>query len=50
MLLQYAKSGKLNFAAVEQSEKKEEPKKDFFAFARVESNTSFLDGLLKNKR
>ena len=50
MLLQYAKSGKLNFAVVEQNEKKEEPKKDFFAFARVESNTSFLDGLLNNKR
>ena len=50
MLLQYAKSGKLNFAAIEQKEKKEEPKKDFFAFARVEHNSSFLDGLLKNRR
>ena len=46
ILLQYAKSGKLNFAATEQ--KKEEPKKDFFAFARTE-NTSFLDGLLNKK-
>lgn len=50
MLLQYAKSGKLNFAAIERKEKKEEPKKDFFAFARVEHNSSFLDGLLKNRR
>lgn len=50
MLLQYAKSGKLNFAAIEREEKKEEPKKDFFAFARVEHNSSFLDGLLKNRR
>lgn len=47
MLLQFAKSGKLNFAAVEKE--KEEPKKDFFAFARVEQNNSFLDGLLKRK-
>lgn len=45
MLLEYAKKGRLNFAAVEQ--KKEEPKKDFFAFARVEHDTSFLDSLLK---
>ena len=44
MLLQYAKSGKINFAA---KVEKEEPKKDFFAFARIEHNTSFLDGLLK---
>ena len=42
LLLQYAKSGKLNFA----EEKKEEPQKDFFAFARVEKSSSFLDGLL----
>ena len=48
ILLQYAKSGKLNFSAKE-TEKKDEPKKDFFAFARVEQNTSFLDGLLKRK-
>lgn len=47
MLLDYAKSGKLNFAT--KTENKEEPKKDFFAFARRESNNSFLDGLL-NKR
>lgn len=47
MLLDYAKSGKLNFAKT--TEVKEEAKKDFFAFARRESNTSFLDGLL-NKR
>ena len=47
MLLQYAKSGKLNFAVNEQP--KDEPKKDFFAFARVEHNTSFLDGLLKSR-
>jgi len=45
MLLEYAKKGKLNFATVGQ--KKEETKKDFFAFARVEYDTSFLDGLLK---
>ena len=48
MLLQYAKSGKLNFAASE-SEKKEEPKKDFFAFAVREEKSSFLDGLLKRR-
>ena len=48
MLLQYAKSGKLNFAVNEQP--KDEPKKDFFAFARVEHNTSFLDGLLKSRK
>lgn len=45
MLLEYAKKGKLNFVAVEQ--KKEKTKKDFFAFARVEHDTSFLDSLLK---
>ena len=50
MLLAYAKSGKLNFSAVEQPEHKEESKNDFFAFARVEHNTSFLDGLLRNKK
>lgn len=44
MLLEYAKKGKLNFATVEQ---KKEKAKDFFAFARVEYDTSFLDGLLK---
>ena len=48
MLLQFAKSGKINFAATETEEKKT-PKKDFFAFARSEGNSSFLDGLL-NKR
>lgn len=47
MLLQYAKSGKLNFAAIEKSE---EPKKDFFAFSKVEQNTSFLDGLLRQRK
>ena len=45
MLLEYAKKGRLNFAAIEH--KDEEPKKDFFAFARVEHDTSFLDSLLK---
>ena len=45
MLLEYAKKGKLNFATVEH--KDEERKKDFFAFARVEHDTSFLDSLLK---
>ena len=49
MLLQYAKSGKLNFAKIYHEEKKpEENKGDFFAFARVSSDTSFLDNLLKN--
>ena len=48
MLLQYAKSGKLNFTAIE-TEKEEVPKRDFFAFAKVERNTSFLDGLLGRK-
>jgi hypothetical protein len=48
MLLQYAKSGKLNFSVVEQ-EKKEEPKKDFFAFARINDKSDFLDGLLKSR-
>jgi hypothetical protein len=48
MLLAYAKSGKLKFASnVEQHN--EEPKKDFFAFARFEQNTSFLDSLLNKK-
>lgn len=48
MLLQYAKFGKLNFAKVEVEEKKaEDSKKDFFAFARIEPDTSFLDKLLK---
>ena len=47
MLLEYAKKGILNFAKVET--KKEEPKRDFFAFARAERDTSFLDGLLKRK-
>jgi hypothetical protein len=49
MLLAYAKSGKLNFAVIE-PEKKEEPRKDFFAFAKVNHDSSFLDGLLNNKR
>jgi hypothetical protein len=48
MLLQYAKSGRLNFAAVEQK-KEEEPKKDFFAFAKIGQDTSFLDKLLKDR-
>ena len=47
ILLQYAKSGKMNFAA---EEKKEESKKDFFAFARVESKNNFLDTLLKSSK
>ena len=49
ILLQYAKAGKLNFAA-DTSEKKEESKKDFFAFAKVEHNSSFLDGLLNSRK
>lgn len=49
MLLAYAKSGKLNFAATE-SEQEAAPKKDFFAFARFEQDTSFLDRVLKEKR
>lgn len=49
ILLQYAKAGKLNFAA-DTFEKKEEPKKDFFAFGRIDYNTSFLDGLLRSKK
>lgn len=49
ILLQYAKAGRLNFAA-DTSEKREEPKKDFFAFARVEHNSSFLDGLLNSRK
>ena len=48
MLLDYAKSGKLNFAS--KARDKEEPKKDFFAFARSDSNTSFLDGLLNKHK
>lgn len=48
MLLQYAKSGKLNFAKIEPEQQKEETKKDFFAFARVVPDNSFLDKLLKN--
>ena len=47
MLLEFAKGNKLSFAA-----NPEEPKKDFFAFARIEHKTDFLDGLLNknNKR
>lgn len=47
MLLEYAKKGILNFAKVET--KREEPKRDFFAFARADRDTSFLDSLLKRK-
>lgn len=46
MLLQYAKSGRLNFAKSEEP-KEEKKKNDFFAFARIEPNYSFLDELLK---
>lgn len=49
MLLQYAKSGKLNFAVKGQPEMTE-ARRDFFAFAKVERNTSFLDGLLNSKK
>ena len=46
MLLEFAKGNKLSFAKKEE----ETPKKDFFAFARIETKTDFLDGLLnKNK-
>jgi len=48
MLLAYAKSGKLTFENVKQE--KEETKNDFFAFARFEPNTSFLDRVLKERR
>lgn len=47
ILLQYAKAGKLNFASNE--EVHNEPKKDFFAFAKINQDTSFLDGLLKKR-
>lgn len=46
MLLDYAKSGKLNFES--KVDEKKEVKKDFFAFAKHE-NVSFLDGLLNKK-
>ena len=53
MLNAYAKElGKKNFATEtkeEKEEKKEEVKKDFFAFAKVETKSSFLDGLLGKK-
>ena len=48
MLLQYAKSGKLNFVATQVEN--DEPKKDFFAFARTEQKSAFLDGLLKGNK
>ena len=44
ILLDFAKKNKVQFAA---KEVKPEKKHDFFAFARIENNTSFLDGLLK---
>lgn len=47
MLLQFAKSGHLNFSKIEKANEEPEQKRDFFAFARVEKNSSFLDGLLK---
>lgn len=50
MLLAYAKTGKLNFATIQESQKKEEPKKDFFAFARIEPKTDFLDKVLAEKK
>lgn len=53
MLLAYAKTGKLNFEATHaknEEEKVEEPKKDFFAFARIEPKTDFLDKVLAEKR
>ena len=52
MLLAYAKTGKLNFEAthMEEEEKKEEPKRDFFAFARIEPKTDFLDKVLAEKK
>lgn len=43
ILLDYAKKHKVEFASKEQ---KPEKKQNFFAFARIENNTSFLDGLL----
>ena len=50
MLLAYAKAGKLNFATIQEPQKKEEPKKDFFAFARIEPKTDFLDKVLAEKK
>lgn len=50
MLLAYAKTGKLNFATIQEPQKKEEPKKDFFAFARIEPKTDFLDKVLAEKK
>jgi len=49
MLLAYAKTGKLSFETVTHVEE-EEPKKDFFAFARIEPKTDFLDKILAEKR
>ena len=51
MLLQFAKSGKIGSSATYEVEDEKKnnnsAKKDFFAFARIEPNYSFLDGLLK---
>ena len=51
MLNTYAKElGKKSFSVEEsKEEKKEEINKDFFAFAKVETKSSFLDGLLGRK-
>lgn len=51
MLNSYAKElGKKSFSVEEsKEEKKEEINKDFFAFAKVETKSSFLDGLLGRK-
>lgn len=52
MLNAYAKElGKKTFSVekTDTEEKNEESKKDFFAFARVETKSSFLDGLLGKK-
>lgn len=47
MLNSYAKKfSKTEFAKKVEEAPKEEPKKDFFAFARIETKSSFLDGLL----
>ena len=50
MLNTYAKKfSKTEFAKTVDAEEKEEVKKDFFAFAKVETKSSFLDGLLGKK-
>lgn len=50
MLNTYAKElGKKNFSVEKDNKEKETEKKDFFAFARIKTESSFLDGLLNKK-